>query len=117
MHEMSVVTSLMEMLREEMRKHNVQRLLLVRVRYGVLTNIVPEALSFAFEALTQGTDLEGAKLETEVVPLTLRCVGCGEEFVLEDRHFFTAICPGCQLESSHTIVGGRELYLQHIEAE
>lgn len=117
MHEMSVVTSLLQMVREEMHKHNVQQLLLVRVRYGVLTNIVPEALSFAFEALTQGTEFEGARLETEVVPLTLRCVSCGEEFVIEDRNFFTATCPSCHTESSHTIVGGRELYLQHIEAE
>lgn len=117
MHEMSVVTSLLDMVREEMQKHRVERLLLVRVRYGVLTNIVPEALSFAFEALTQGTPFEGAVLETEVVPLTLRCVACEKTFTLEDRHFFTAVCTHCGTESAHTIVGGRELYLQHIEAE
>ena len=34
MHEMSVVTSLLSIVREEMEKHNVHRLLLVRVRYG-----------------------------------------------------------------------------------
>ena len=47
MHEMSVVTSLLSIVREEMEKHDVHRLLLVRVRYGALSNIVPEALSTA----------------------------------------------------------------------
>ena len=71
MHEMSVVTSLLSIVREEMEKHDVHRLLLVRVRYGALSNIVPEALSFAFEALTAGTDFEGAVLAVSYTHLTL----------------------------------------------
>ena len=99
MHEMSVVTSLLSIVREEMEKHDVHRLLLVRVRYGALSNIVPEALSFAFEALTAGTDFEGAVLETEEVPITLKpCPACGEQY-------------------GHSMETGRELYVQHIEAE
>ena len=97
MHEMSVVTSLLSIVREEMEKHDVHRLLLVRVRYGALSNIVPEALSFAFEALTAGTDFEGAVLETE-------------------EHFF-APCPACGEQYGHSMETGRELYVQHIEAE
>lgn len=61
MHEMSVVSSLLSIVQEEMQKHGVSRLLLVRVRYGALANIVPEALSFAFEALTMETPFEGAR--------------------------------------------------------
>ena len=80
MHEMSVVTSLLSIVREEMEKHDVHRLLLVRVRYGALSNIVPEALSFAFEALTAGTDFESAVLETEEGSLTLQCFPCGHNF-------------------------------------
>ncbi len=71
MHEMSVVTSLLSIVREEMAKHDVHRLLLVRVRYGALANIVPEALSFAFEALTAGTDFEdrGDTHHPEMLPV------------------------------------------------
>ena len=96
MHEMSVVTSLLSIVREEMEKHDVHRLLLVRVRYGALSNIVPEALSFAFEALTAGTDFEGAVLETEEVPITLKCSQCGHTFpAVKGEHFF-APCPACR---------------------
>ena len=68
MHEMSLVTSLLSIIREEMERHALHRLLQVRVRYGALANIVPEALSVAFEALTAGTDWEGAVLQTERNP-------------------------------------------------
>ena len=117
MHEMSVVTSLLSIVREEMEKHDFHRLLLVRVRYGALSNIVPEALSFAFEALTAGTDFEGAVLETEEVPITLKCSQCGHTFpAVKGEHFF-APCPACGEQYGHSMETGRELYVQHIEAE
>ena len=117
MHEMSVVTSLLSIVREELEKHDVHRLLLVRGRYGALSNIVPEALSFAFEALTAGTDFEGAVLETEEVPITLKCSQCGHTFpAVKGEHFF-APCPACGEQYGHSMETGRELYVQHIEAE
>ena len=87
------------------------------VRYGALSNIVPEALSFAFEALTAGTDFEGAVLETEEVPITLKCSQCGHTFpAVKGEHFF-APCPACGEQYGHSMETGRELYVQHIEAE
>ena len=117
MHEMYVVSSLLSIVQEEMQKHGVSRLLLVRVRYGALANIVPEALSFAFEALTMETPFEGAVLETEEVPLTLKCSACGTVFAPPPEERFFAPCPACGSEGGHTVETGRELYVQHIEAE
>lgn len=117
MHELSVATSLLSIVREEAAKHHVQRVLLVRVRYGTLTNIVPEALSFAFETLTAGTELEGTVLEMEEVPLTLRCSSCSLVFTPEENSLFFAKCPSCGAEEGHEVETGRELYLQHLEAE
>lgn len=117
MHEMSVITSLLSIVREEMEKHHVQHLLLVRVRYGTLANIVPEALSFAFEALTADTDFAGAVLELEEVPVTLRCHQCGFLFTPPKKEAFGASCPQCGEQKGHQLETGRELYVQHIEAE
>lgn len=117
MHEMSIVTSLLDVVREEMAKHGVQKLIVVRVCYGALTNVVPEALSFGFEALTQNTDLEGARLETRLIPLTMHCAACDQDFQPPERQIFTSVCPHCGAESAHAIVGGKELYIQDIEAE
>ena len=117
MHEMSVVTSLLSIVQEEMRKHSVEKLLLVRVRYGALANIVPEAMSFAFEALTLDTPFAGAELELERVPVTLKCPKCGEVFTPPEGENFFAPSPNCGETIGHHIETGKELYVQHIEAE
>jgi hydrogenase nickel incorporation protein HypA/HybF len=117
MHEMSVTISLLSLVDEELKKHQLQKLLVVRVRHGALANIVPEAMSFAFEALTQGGPLEGARLELEEEPVILRC-SCGASFSPErKRELLFAPCPACNETLGHSVEKGRELYLQHIEAE
>jgi len=117
MHEMSIVTSLLSIVDEELTKRQLQKLLVVRVRHGALANIVPEAMSFAFEALTQGSSFEGARLELEEEPVVLRCT-CGASFSPEQkRELLFVPCPACGKTRGHTVEKGRELYLQHIEAE
>ena len=117
MHEISIVTSLLALVEEELAKRRLHKLLVVRVRHGALANIAPEAMSFAFEALTQGGPCEGARLELEEAPVALRCP-CGEKFSpTETRELLFAPCPACGEIRGHTVEAGRELYLQHIEAE
>ncbi|MCL2123685.1 MAG: hydrogenase maturation nickel metallochaperone HypA [Desulfovibrionaceae bacterium] len=117
MHEISIVTSLLSLVDEELAKRQLQKLLVVRVRHGALANIAPEAMSFAFEALTQGSPFEGARLELEEEPVVLRCP-CGACFSPEQkRELLFVPCPACGETLGHTVEKGRELYLQHIEAE
>ena len=116
MHEMSIVTNLLALVAEELQKHKLEKLLMARVRYGALANIVPEAMHFAFEALTRGSPFEGARLELEEEPLVLRC-SCGAGFSPDTKHeLLVAPCPACNEPLGHTVEKGRELYLQHIEA-
>ncbi len=116
MHEMSIAASLVEIVKEEMAKHSATRLLLVRVRYGKLTNIVPEALRMGFEAFCTEESLQHAELELEEVPLRVKCSGCGEAFVPDNDELYLP-CPRCKHEFGHEILTGRELFVDHIEAE
>jgi len=117
MHEMAMVTSLLSLIDEELTKRQLQKLLVVRVRHGALANIVPDAMAFAFEALTQGGPFEDARLELEEEPVVLRC-SCGTSFSPEQkRELLFAPCPACSATWGHAVEKGRELYLQHIEAE
>ncbi|MBG0775491.1 MAG: hydrogenase maturation nickel metallochaperone HypA [Desulfovibrionaceae bacterium] len=117
MHEAAIAQSLIEIIQQEMAKAKATRLLSATVVHGRLTNLVPEALSFAFEAMTMDTPLAGATLHLRQVPLVVRCFGCGEEFTPEDDNLLLMPCPKCGEEFGHTVVTGKELYLETIEAE
>lgn len=117
MHEMSVADSVLRIAVDEMEKHQLHTLRLVRVRYGAISNIVAESLHFCFEALTIDTPWAGARLELEELPVVLRCNACGKTFSPEGRDALFAPCPECGENVGHSVVQGRELYVQHIEAE
>src|SRR6476661_2066467 len=50
-----------------------RRVAKVVVKIGHLRQVVPSALTFAFELVTQGTCVEGAELEIEDVPARIAC--------------------------------------------
>jgi hydrogenase nickel incorporation protein HypA/HybF len=117
MHEIAIVTNLLTLVEEELAKRQLHKLLVVRVRHGALANIVPDAMSFAFDALTQGSPFAGARLELETEPVVL-CCPCGARFSPDLKwELLFAPCPVCGATQGHAVEKGRALYLQHIEAE
>ena len=114
MHELSIAQSLLQIVQDETTKHGVSRVTRVYVRIGTLSMIVPEALTFSFEVITERTIAEGARLDIEVVPATGRCQNCNIDFEIMDKSFF--LCPECGGVASE-IISGKELEITHIEAE
>ena len=117
MHELSIAESLITIIGEEMTRHGLKKLLLVKVVTGQISAIVPEALETAFEVLTLDSPLGGAKIEVEVKPMKVRCRQCGHEFSPSHEERILMPCPECSTELGHAIISGRELYIEHIEAE
>ena len=113
MHEMSIAQSLMEILREEMEKHDAKVLKSVRLQIGQLSAIVPEALSFCFQVMAEGTEMEGAKLVMDVIPLRGRCPECRKEFEIEDYHFACPTCGSTRIET----IAGQDLAVADMEVE
>lgn len=85
----------------------------VRLRIGALSGVVPEALGFAFDALTPGTLAEGAKLIIDAVPARFWCTDCQKEFQSEDMF---AECPGCRRPSGD-LRAGREMEIASMEID
>jgi hydrogenase nickel incorporation protein HypA/HybF len=73
--------------------------------------VVPDALRFAFEAITRGGIAEKASLEIEEVPLRIRCHQCDEEFPVDDPFM---ICPQCGAIAVE-MIAGRELEIKSME--
>ena len=46
-----------------------------------MTSFVDDSIEFFFDALSEGTAAQGAKLVFRRVPVTLRCRQCGAEYV------------------------------------
>ena len=118
MHEASLAQSLIEIVKQEMDSHGLTRLTAITVKHGKLANVVPEALEFAFTAMTLGTPLEGARVTMSEVPVVVACRVCGEQFTPGDESSVLYMpCPKCGEEFGHTVISGKELYLDHLEAE
>jgi hydrogenase nickel incorporation protein HypA/HybF len=113
MHEMSIAQSLMEILREEMAKHDAKVLKSVHLQIGQLSAIVPEALSFCFQIMVEGTEMEGAKLAMDVIALRGRCPECQKEFEIEDYHFACPTCGSVRIET----IAGQDLAVVDMEVE
>ncbi len=91
MHETAVAQSLVEMISQEAQNRHL-RPVRARMSCGELNAINDEVLSFAFEALAQGTLCEGTKLEVEHKPLQAKCKSCGRVFAVD---FLNVKCPDC----------------------
>jgi hydrogenase nickel incorporation protein HypA/HybF len=83
----------------------------VYVRIGPLAGVVSDALRFSFGLAAEGTAVEGARLEIEEVPITIRCAPCGGDRTVTDP--LRIRCPICGEPAM--VVGGRELELAAME--
>ena len=85
--------------------------------FGLWGAAIATALSMAFEVLTADSRLAGAALVMEETPVLLRCRDCSREFTPDPPTAAFAPCPGCGQELGHTVVSGRELYIEYLELE
>lgn len=115
MHEMSIVQSILGILREEMVKHDGQKLKKVVIKNGALAGVVTESLKFAWEALTPGGEFDGAVLEVIEVPIKVACGECGTEF--RPEHTRCMPCPDCEALLGHTVLEGKEMLIDSIEID
>ena len=113
MHEFSLVASIIDTVDESARQAGASDVIKVRVVAGELTQVVEEAMQFAFEALRPGTSCERAELELSFVAPRSRCLDCGHEFAHDAYHRKCPACGGLFTE----IVAGRELFIDSIEAD
>ncbi len=113
MHELSIMQAAMDLALRRAQEANASRVHLIRLRVGQLSGVVPDALQFAFEALSSGTLAHGAKLDIEHVPARFWCGACQREFVADDM---IGECPDCHGLSAD-VRSGRELELASMEIE
>lgn len=113
MHELSIVASLFEILEEKAKEQKAKKIVLVKLRVGTLSGVVPEFLETAFNIYKKETIADEAGLKIEIVPLRIRCNACQAETTMDD---FVFICPQCGSKDLKTLAG-TELLLERLELE
>jgi hydrogenase nickel incorporation protein HypA/HybF len=103
MHEASIALSILETVIGQCQREGYTVIENVRIRIGKATNILPDALTFAFNAAKQGTPAAEADLVIEEVPVAGRCSNCGKQTEMTDR--FSLKCPACGQVSLHIQTG------------
>lgn len=111
MHEVGLLQEMLEVALGHAARHGARRVHRITLKVGDLAGVVPEALEFAFEAVTCGTIAEGARLVVESVPVVCHCHRCDRDFRSDD---VVALCPDCG-EVSADLRQGRELILESLE--
>lgn len=92
MHEISVMESALELAGEHLRKAGCTKIHCIRLRVGLLSGIVPEAMEFAFDVLKEDTPAADATLEIERAPGLFTCTACEVDTRLDSMQFK---CPAC----------------------
>jgi len=114
MHELSIISSVVESVIESLTAYPGARVLEVRLRVGVLAAVVEDSLQFCYGIATADTPLAGSRLVVHSVPVTVHCEACGQDGTLESLQNFC--CPHCGAPAID-VRNGRELEIESIEIE
>ena len=114
MHELSIVSSIVDTVTESLAAYPGARVLEVRLRVGALASVVVESLEFCWGIAAEGTAMEGSKLVENVLPVVMHCVHCRADVELEGVQSFR--CPKCG-EPCSDLRQGRELEIESFEIE
>lgn len=113
MHELGIMTGVMEAVENSAVQAGATKVLKVTLSIGEMTEAIEDSLRFAFEVLTEGTMSEGAELEINMVKPRSLCLDCGAEYE-HDR--FHMVCPECGGYNTK-LLAGRELQIDSIEVD
>lgn len=114
MHELSIVSSIVESVTESLAAYPGAQVKEVRLRVGALASVIEDSLQFCYQIATDDTPLAGSKLVVTVLPVVMHCEPCGQDVTLASLQSFR--CPQCG-EPVGDLRQGRELEIDSIEIE
>jgi hydrogenase nickel incorporation protein HypA/HybF len=107
MHELAITESVVEAVTERLPG---ARVLCVRLEIGALSGVVTDSVRFCFDLVTEGTGLEGARLEITQAAGRCHCRVCRADFEPDGP---IALCPCGSPEI--TVLAGQELKITSVQ--
>lgn len=110
MHELALCEAIATTARDHAEGGTLER---VQVRIGYLRQVVPDALTFSWELLVAGTDLDGCALDIDHVAATVACRSCGERTTLALPILACEACGGVDVE----LLTGEEFLIASLDVK
>jgi hydrogenase nickel incorporation protein HypA/HybF len=110
MHELSIVQNIIKIVAIETQKSGVDKATEVNLEIGQLSGIEYNSLEFAFQNLSPGSVIEGAKINIEKPSGTALCKNCGNKFNIETFIGSCSLCNSIDID----IIRGKELRVKSI---
>ena len=113
MHEMSICEGILTVMEEQANEQSFTKVKTVWLEIGPLAGVEMEALRFGFDAVTEGSLAEGARLEIIQTPGEAWCLECAKTVPVKQRFDGCPECDSYQLQ----ITSGDELRIKELEVE
>ena len=110
MHELSIADAIVRIACDHAGDRRIET---VEIKVGHLRQVVPDALTFAWTLVAEGTEAEGAELLLEVVPAAGVCRVCGIESELPGFPLACEACGSLDVE----LIRGEELLVDALTME
>ncbi|MFH1847666.1 MAG: hydrogenase maturation nickel metallochaperone HypA [Candidatus Omnitrophota bacterium] len=85
----------------------------INAKLSCASHVTPEHLKDTFRSASQGTGLEKAELNIEILPIELECAGCGSTLKTEKPIEECPECGGSDISPGPA----REFFVESIEIE
>jgi hydrogenase nickel incorporation protein HypA/HybF len=112
-HELSVMTYMLERVETRAREIGAKRVLAINLVIGERASIIDDSILFFFDALTPGTVAEGAQLNVRRTRMKFRCAACDADYSPSGIDFR---CPRCETIGQVTD-DGSEMLIESMEVE
>lgn len=113
MHELPITQSIVNICKEEVEKHNMEKVVGINLVIGELTGLIPDTIEYYFDIISKDTPAFGARINVKKIPVGIKCSECGAEFQ-SARGVYS--CLKCGSEEIR-ISGGREFLIESLEME
>jgi hydrogenase nickel incorporation protein HypA/HybF len=106
-HELAIIEGVVDQVTQRLPDAKVT---CVRLEIGALSGVVPDALLFCFDLATEGTNMQGARLEITETSGRCRCRACGAEYEPDGQ---ILLCPCGSAEAQ--VLAGEELMITSVQ--
>lgn len=113
MHEFKLIQNIFTIILDTANSNALRSVKKVTLQVGKLRQLAPEFLRFAFAIVSKDTIADGAELEVQHIPVTMKCGSCSQQSAIEEDYY---LCPTCQ-STDLEVLSGKELIIASIEGE